>query len=459
MHLFAERTDAGHMEGEGAAAVVRSLFVAFGRSTSDAAGPGMHLGEEVVEEAQTVPEEGVEGVEDTVIVAAPDPLPLSVPLPVPVPARRSLLNVVLSQTYRLYSSWRAAAVPPPPLVSCPPPPTPVQPSSDDVAPEADATLESLAPACWSASFIMPIPRTKPVVAEVAGDAPEPFSFPRRRGGGLEFSLVQMAESMDLRLNSDASMFLPLSTDMLYLVLHDGGWCVLDSRQATYLNTVRMSAVGLGDVQILQVQVLPMSCAVEGLFRAILDPSEDPSETDFIKASLRVRTALHAGGLGKIVEVSSRVNIDLHGFRHACSEAPRREVLDPPNRLLIESVSEFLFATTEFSYGASVITVSQLYDRMIRRDTCRLKMFMATELTFVFRRILHYLCLEVQKGCIRHLRWRAKSQRVEGKVPDLLTPDDASSRPCSKGGVYDAGPWNTNPWDMCPWDFKAWHGFE
>lgn len=233
-----------------------------------------------------------------------------------------------------------------------------------------------------------------------------YAFPTK--STLLFSSIARPEWAVSKLN--APIDCANHTELTHLVLYDGGWCLLDKRQICFTERGRMADIGL-DVNICSVQILPSTPATEGLVQAILS-SETPSEVHFVRASLLVRAALQAGGLG-VREGEAIKGTAETDFLFGC-EAPALSTQALPSAVLIECLSQLLFDRVEFSYGMSFITVVDLYDAMVENHTSTGQVFMNAALTpQVFRNMLHYLCLSVDhSGCIQNICWRSHPQEVK-----------------------------------------------
>ncbi|MEW5314950.1 MAG: hypothetical protein WDW38_006409 [Sanguina aurantia] len=146
------------------------------------------------------------------------------------------------------------------------------------------------------------------------------------------------------------------------------------------------------------------------------------------ASLRVRMALQAGGLG--VDTSNLTTQSYESEADAGDEIrsdlpfPRRHqgsVSAPPLMMHVQALAQLLVTSIEFCYGASLITVSQLYDGMIDMNTQESRVFMNLGCTLeLFREIIAYMCLEVREGLIQHMRWRSGPPVLETHFPALLS---------------------------------------
>lgn len=221
---------------------------------------------------------------------------------------------------------------------------------------------------------------------------------------------------------------PSTHPMMYVVLFQGGWCILDDVQAAYLEKDCLLSVGL-EVDIMKVEVLPATGATLALLLTLLKGMDEPSVGQFAIAALRVRAALHSGGLGH--EATGLSTIDNHLGFDEYDEITPHVVAGPPlsdydasNPLpshYVHTVYRFLFSKVEFLYGAKAITVADLYDGLIDYNTKSYRVFLNAGLTpHMFRAIMRYLCINTQgSGHLQHLVWRTR------ELPSTTAARDAS----------------------------------
>lgn len=273
--------------------------------------------------------------------------------------------------------------------------------------------------------------------------PEPHNLCSRLKRRLLFSFLPQSQVALAHLNA------PITSDetkLTYLVVHQQGWCMLDAQQGEYLEVSRMATIGLGHVRIRQVHVLPRSDAIEGWVRAMHGDMSvrDTTGKRFLNTALRVRAALQTTDAGvDAVEVGVLREDHEHNFAFLSSSmGDQGRAFNTLPSAHIRFLSKLLLHTTRFAYGAKVITVAELFERMLNHTTFLSKGSLNPSLTLTperFRELLRYLCLTVDAsdGCIGHLQWRRegrtgrrdrRARDSRGSSMDADTCHDANLRP-------------------------------